>query len=271
MLPTLVSAAGLGRLVGSFLNVVVRRVPRGESVVSPPSACPGCGAPIAPRDNVPLLSWLLLRGRARCCGARISARYPMVELGTAVAFGAVTAWWWLGSLSGWAVPAFCYLAAISIALALIDVEVHRLPDAIVLPSYPIALVLLAIPTVADREWDRRLVPTLVGGLALWLFYFVLVLIYPAGMGFGDVKLAGVLGLYLGWRGWSPASPCCRTGLSCWRGPGWPSRWRTRSPSGTCERRGCSPNGRKAGPDRGHPLKQAAGRSDHRLQGEIHAP
>ena len=201
MLPVVLLVAGLGLLIGSFLNVVVWRVPRDESVVSPPSACPGCGTPIAPRDNVPVLSWLLLRGRARCCGTRISVRYPLVELSCAAAFGAVAAWSWLGSLSGWAVPAFCYLAAISIALTLIDIDVHRLPDAIVLPSYPVAVALLAIPTVAEQDW-KRLLPAAVGGAGLWVFYFVLVLVYPAGMGFGDVKLAGLLGIYLGWLGWN---------------------------------------------------------------------
>src|ERR1043165_9434183 len=95
--------AVLGLLVGSFLNVVIARVPAGESVISPRSRCPRCGAPIAARDNVPVLSWLLLRGRARCCGARISWRYPAVELGTAAAFAVVAAWattTWTPSLFG---------------------------------------------------------------------------------------------------------------------------------------------------------------------------
>jgi leader peptidase (prepilin peptidase) / N-methyltransferase len=196
----LLGAAGFGLLIGSFLNVVIWRAPRDESVVSPPSTCPGCGAPIAPRDNVPVLSWLLLHGRARCCGERISARYPLVELATAAAFAGVTAWWWLGSLPGAAVPAFCYLAAITVALTLIDIDVHRLPDVIVLPSYPVALVLLAVPTAVEQQWSW-LGRAALGALLLFAFYFVLVLIYPAGMGLGDVKLAGVLGLYLGWLGW----------------------------------------------------------------------
>lgn len=193
-------AAGFGLLIGSFLNVVIHRVPRGESVVSPPSACPACGTPIAPRDNVPVLSWLLLRGRARCCGAPIAARYPLVELATAVAFAGVAAWWGYGSLPATALPAFGYLAAITVALTLIDIDHHRLPDAIVLPSYPVGLVLLALPTAVEQEWGR-LGRGLAGGALLWAFYFLLVLVYPAGMGFGDVKLAGVLGLYLGWLGW----------------------------------------------------------------------
>lgn len=186
----------LGLLIGSFLNVVIWRVPRGESIVSPPSACPGCGTPISPRDNIPILSWLLLRGRCRSCGEPISGRYPLVEAGTAVLFG-LTAWW--AGLS-WQLPAYLYLAAIAVALSMIDIDVHRLPDAIVLPSYVVALVLLLLPAALEGRWDD-LLRAVLAALALFAFYFVLVLIYPAGMGFGDVKLAGVLGLYLGWVSW----------------------------------------------------------------------
>lgn len=186
----------LGLLIGSFLNVVVWRVPRGESVVRPPSACPGCGHPIRRRDNVPVLSWLVLRGRCRDCGTRISVRYPLVELGTALVFAGV------GLVVGptWALPAFLYLAAISIALGLIDLDVHRLPDVIVLPSYVVAAVLLTVASVAGGDLGG-LLRAGVGGAALWAFYLVLALVYPAGMGYGDVKLAGVLGMYLGWVGW----------------------------------------------------------------------
>jgi leader peptidase (prepilin peptidase)/N-methyltransferase len=191
-----VLAAVLGLAVGSFLNVVIWRLPRGESVVSPPSHCPGCDTPISPRDNVPLLSWLVLRGRCRQCGERISVRYPLVELLTA-ALSAVMAWYF--GLD-WQLPAFLYLAAIAVALALIDLDVHRLPNAIVLPSYPVAAVLLLLPAVADGRWDDYLRGVL-GGLVLFALYFLLAFIYPSGMGFGDVKLAGVLGAYLGWLGW----------------------------------------------------------------------
>ena len=107
------ASAVLGLLVGSFLNVVVHRVPRGESVVAPPSACPACGTLIAPRDNVPVLSWLLLRGRCRHCRTGISARYPLVEAGTAALFG-LTAWW---AGPTWHLPAYLYLAAVARQLA----------------------------------------------------------------------------------------------------------------------------------------------------------
>ncbi|NIZ89850.1 prepilin peptidase [Kineococcus rubinsiae] len=188
--------AVVGVAVGSFLNVVVHRVPRGESIVAPPSACPGCGHAIRPRDNVPVLSWILLRGRCRDCGARISGRYPLVEAGTGLLFVAVL----LVVGVSWALPAYLYLAAIAVALALIDLEVHRLPDAIVLPSYPVALVLLGAASALGGD-GSAFVRALVGAAALFALYFVLWFVRPGGMGLGDVKLAGVLGLYLGWWGW----------------------------------------------------------------------
>lgn len=191
-----VGVALVGLLIGSFLNVVIWRVPKGESIVSPPSHCPGCDRPIRPRDNVPVLSWLLLRGRCRDCGTGISARYPAVELATAVVFGVLA--WRFGFDS--ALPAYLYLGAIGVALAMIDVDVHRLPDAIVLPSYGVAAVLLLAPAIVTGAWGDYLRAGL-GGLVLFGFYFLLAFIYPAGMGFGDVKLAGVLGAYLAWLGW----------------------------------------------------------------------
>lgn len=195
----MVLAGVVGLVIGSFLNVVVWRVPRGESVVHPPSACPRCGHAIRSRDNVPVVSWLVLRGRCRDCGNPISARYPLVEAGTGVLF-ALTAWF---TGPSWVLPALLYLAAISVALALIDLETHRLPDAIVLPSYGVALALLALASWnpgGEADWTA-LGRALIGGVAMFLVYFLLVLVYPRGMGFGDVKLAGVLGLYLGWFGW----------------------------------------------------------------------
>jgi len=201
------SAAALGALagvvglaVGSFLNVVVWRVPRRLSVVRPASACPRCETPVARRDNVPVLSWLLLRGRCRACAEPISARYPLVELSTAALFAATSAW---AASTGRLVllPALLYLVALGVALALIDVDVRRLPDALVLPSYPVAAVLLGAAALLEQDGGAAL-RAVVGGAALWLFYFALCVARPGGMGFGDVKLAGVLGAYLGYAGWS---------------------------------------------------------------------
>ena len=200
MTAALVVVVGIfGLLIGSFLNVVVWRVPRGESVAHPPSACPSCHHAIRARDNVPVVSWLLLRGRCRDCGAPIAVRYPLVEAGTGVLF-ALTAWF--AGLT-WILPALLYLGAISIALALIDIDVKRLPNAIVLPAYPVGAALLALASWnpgGTSDWGALLRAAL-GAVVLYAVYFVIVLVYPAGMGFGDVKLAGVLGLYLGWFGW----------------------------------------------------------------------
>ena len=190
-------AALFGLLIGSFLNVVIARVPAGESIVSPGSRCGACGTPILPRDNIPVVSWLLLKRRCRACQAPISARYPAVELLTAGLFAAVAARF------GWAaeLPAYLYLTSIGVALAFIDLDVRRLPDAIVLPSYPVMGVLLTIAAAATGDWDDLLRAAL-GGLILGGFYFALVFAYPAGMGFGDVKLSGVLGMALGYLGWA---------------------------------------------------------------------
>ncbi len=187
----------LGLLIGSFLNVVIWRVPRGESIVSPPSRCPRCETPISPRDNVPVVSWLLLRGRCRHCGEPISARYPGVELLTAAVFGGLAAR--LGV--DWALPAFLYLGAVCVALALIDLDTKRLPNALTLPSYVVGPVLLGAAALLGDD-TGALVRALIGLAVMYAFYFLLVLAYPAGMGFGDVKLAGVLGLYLAWLGWA---------------------------------------------------------------------
>jgi leader peptidase (prepilin peptidase)/N-methyltransferase len=193
----LIAACGLfGLLIGSFLNVVVHRVPRGESVVRPPSACPGCGTQIRPRDNVPVLGWLLLRGRCRDCGEPISRRYPLVELATALLFVAMG----LRFGADAALPAYLYLMSVGLALALIDVDCKRLPDALTLPSYPVAVVLLGGAGLLGSD-SGDLVRALLGGAVMFVVYFGLCFAYPAGMGFGDVKLAGVLGLYTAWLGW----------------------------------------------------------------------
>lgn len=190
----------LGLAVGSFLNVVVHRVPAGLSLVSPASRCPRCEHPIRARHNVPVLGWVALRGRCADCRAPISARYPLVELGTAVLFVLVTVQLvHLGRPA--AVPAYLYLAAVGIALALIDGTSQRLPDRIVLPSYPVLLLLLTGASTVSGDWSS-LGRALVGGAASLVCYGVLWFVYPQGMGFGDVKLSGLLGIALGYLSWS---------------------------------------------------------------------
>lgn len=191
---TAVLCGVLGLIIGSFLNVVIWRVPRGESIVRPPSACPSCGHEIRPRDNVPILGWLLLRGKCRDCQAPISGRYPIVEALTGALFAAVALRFGADAV----LPAYLYLAAIGIALALIDLDVKRLPDVITLPSYPVAVVLLGVGSLHE---PHSLLRAALGGAAMFALYFALCFAYPAGMGFGDVKLSGVLGLYTGWLGW----------------------------------------------------------------------
>lgn len=207
---TVVLAAVLGLLLGSFLNVVVYRVPIGKSIVSPPSACPHCDREIKPWDNIPVLSWMLLRGRCRNCAAPISARYPLVELTTSASFALVALGFapacFAATTSAGAVAAvlvlvaFLYLVAITIALALIDLDVHKLPNVIVIPAYGVSAALFAAASILSGDFGP-LIGSGIAMAALFLFYLIMALVYPGGMGLGDVKLAGVLGIYLGWAGW----------------------------------------------------------------------
>ncbi len=183
----MVLAGVFGAVVGSFLNVVIHRLPLGESLVHPRSRCPSCGTQIAGYDNIPIVSWLVLRGRCRHCQAPISPRYPAVELLTAVAFAAVVL---VGGLDDDLVLELPFVAAL-IALAGIDYDHKLLPNRIV---YPLAVWGLVATVLVDRD---DLVEHLVAGAGAFLFLFLAVLAYPRGMGMGDVKLAGAMGLYLG--------------------------------------------------------------------------
>jgi leader peptidase (prepilin peptidase)/N-methyltransferase len=206
-------AALFGLAVGSFLNVVVWRLPRKESLNHPASHCPRCEQPIRWWDNIPLLSWLILRGKCRDCHEPISVRYPLVELGTALFFAAVVAWIVFprtGIFVDAALPAivglatvtaaYLYLAAISVALTLIDIDTHTLPNRIVLPGHLVGAILLTSASALTGNW-LGLLSAAVGAVALFTFYFILAFAYPGGMGLGDVKLAGVLGMFTGWLGW----------------------------------------------------------------------
>lgn len=197
-------AGVFGLVIGSFLSMVAVRVPVGASIV-PGSRCPRCGAAIRPWHTIPVVSWLMLRGKCADCGEPISVRYPIIEAITGVVFMGVT---WL-VLTTSTVPVFAtlavllaylYLAAISVVLTVIDLDTHRLPNAIVLPSYIVAGALLTLACVLGAPWEA-LLRAAIGGAILWAFYFAIRLIRPDGMGGGDVKLAGVLGAYLAWIGW----------------------------------------------------------------------
>ena len=183
----MVAIALLGAAVGSFLNVVIHRLPRGESLVSPGSRCPNCGTPVKPYDNVPIVSWLLLRGRCRHCGARIAARYPLVELLTATSFAAVAITRGVDAeLAVW-LP----FVAVLIAVGGVDLEHRIVPNRIVVPA---AVVGLAASALVRPE---ELPELLIAGAGAFLGLLLAALAYPAGMGMGDVKLAGVMGLFLG--------------------------------------------------------------------------
>jgi leader peptidase (prepilin peptidase)/N-methyltransferase len=187
----LVSVGLLGLAVGSFLNVVIHRVPAGTSLVTPSSRCPECGHPVRHRHNVPVLGWLVLGGRCADCKSPISPRYPAVELLTALLFVAVTAR--LAQLELLvALPAFLVFTATGIALAAIDLEVRRLPDAIVLPTYPLLGALLVTAALVSGD-TSALLRAFIGAAVAFAAFYALALAYPGGMGFGDVKLAGLVG------------------------------------------------------------------------------
>lgn len=186
-----VFVALLGLAVGSFLTVVISRVPVGRSVVSPPSACPHCGKQLAWWVNVPVLAWVALRGRSACCGTPIRWMYPAIELATVLAFLGVRAW------HGAQFMTINYLAfaAICIALSVIDLQTYRLPDAIVLPS--IVFFSLSVPLAVYLDHGRFAWAAWLGGILFSGTLFALAVIKPGGMGMGDVKLAVILGTFLG--------------------------------------------------------------------------
>jgi len=187
--------AGLfGLVVGSFLNVVIHRVPRGQSVISPPSHCPGCGSPIRWYDNVPVLSYLLLLGRCRVCRARIPLRYPLVELATGVLFVGVAMRFPLGLPALHAVLLGCLL----IVLAFIDLEHLLLPDLLTLPGTFLGLLLAVLG--GPTPLASALVGTALGFvIPLAIIWAYRLLRGVEGMGLGDVKLLGMLGAFLGWQ------------------------------------------------------------------------
>lgn len=188
MLPALILAAVAGLAIGSFLNVVAYRLPRGESLSHPGSRCPACGTPIKPYDNVPVLGWLWLRGRCRACRAPISARYPIVEAVTGALYVLVVAVAWDDAAD---IARGIALVTLVVPMTLIDLDTRLIPNRLLLPFAVLAIVIVV---ALDQDF---LVEALIGGAAGFLFFFLAALAYPKGMGMGDVKLTGVLGLYLG--------------------------------------------------------------------------
>ncbi|MBV9794210.1 MAG: prepilin peptidase [Actinobacteria bacterium] len=197
-------AGAVGLLVGDYLTVVIERVPEATTVTgsarelgpAPAGRCSRCGTRLRVTDLVPLASGALAGGRCRYCGERYGRWHPAAEALTAVTFALIG----LRFGASPVLPAYCYLAAVAVALAFIDVARQRLPDFLTLPSYLVAIVALgaAAPFVADG--GRHLLPAAIGLGGALAFYLTLALVYPAGIGWGDVKLSGLLGLYLGWIG-----------------------------------------------------------------------
>lgn len=199
MLLLLAGVSGMfGLAFGSFGNVVIYRVPLGLSVVSPPSACPRCGSRIAARHNVPLLGWLFLRGRCASCHAPISVRYPIVEASVGILFASAV---WAYGIS-WLTLLLLVGSWAGVVLAAIDIDVQRLPVAIVFPWAAVSAVIILAASATTEGWGVGL-RALIGGVALWLFYLAAHLAYPKGMGYGDVRLVAVIGMVLGFVGWGP--------------------------------------------------------------------
>lgn len=197
MLALLIVACGLlGVAVGSFLNVVIYRVPRNESIVSPRSHCPTCTSPIKEYDNIPVISWLILRGHCRNCDATISPRYLVVELTTGVLFAGLAA----RSGYSWDLPAFAILLASLLALSCIDLELLVLPKKVIYPSLLLVTVLLVVASAGTDDWNRLLVGAFCAA-GWFVVFFLMNFTSPRILGFGDVRLAPLLGLTLGWLGW----------------------------------------------------------------------
>ena len=185
-----------GIVFGSFANVVIHRVPRDESLVKPPSECPKCETPLQWRDNIPVLSWLLLGRKCRHCGEPISVRYPLVELGSGLLFAAIGARFGLD----WALPGFLLYGWTLFVIGVIDARTRRIPNRLTYPLTPVLLVLVAGAALLNAEpgWALRAV---FGGLVSFLILMTMAVVNPRGMGMGDVKLAAFIGIGLGYLGW----------------------------------------------------------------------
>jgi len=188
--------AAAGLTAGCWLTMLAARIPRGESLRLPLGRCAVCGSPAALADLIPLLGWARMRRRCPECRQGFGAWYAAAGIVTAAALAAM----WLRFGAAPELPAFCYLAVAGVPLGFIDARYQRLPDLLTLPSYPIGLAALGIGAIFVAGGGRHFVHGLIGMAAVWLFFVLQVLVYPAGMGWGDVKLSGIVGLYLGWFG-----------------------------------------------------------------------
>ena len=197
MVATLGLLGGIvGLVIGSFLNVVAYRVPAGKSVVTPRSACPACGHEIRSRDNVPVLSWILLRGRCRDCAAPISVRYPIVEAATAALWVAAA----VVVGAAWVLPAYWWFVAVTVVLTIIDLDLKLIPNRILLPGTVVGAGLLGAGALIDGD-PGALGRAIAGGAGYFVALFLFALAARGGFGFGDVKLSFLLGVFMAYRGW----------------------------------------------------------------------
>jgi leader peptidase (prepilin peptidase) / N-methyltransferase len=197
-------AAAAGLVAGDYATVLIERAPAAHTVSGsfreltrhPAGECPRCAVRLAATDLVPLASWARRGGTCRYCGQAFGAWHPAAEVLTAVTFALIG----LRSGPSPVLPAYCFLAVVAVALAFIDVAHRRLPDLLTLPSYPVAIAALGAATPFVRHGAGHLIHAAIGLAGALAFYLVLAFVYPAGIGWGDVKLSGLLGLYLGWIG-----------------------------------------------------------------------
>ena len=185
-----------GLLIGSFANVVIYRVPEGRSIVRPPSGCPACGSRVRSRDNIPVISWVVLRGRCRDCHAPISLRYPAVEALVGALFAGVG----LRFGISWTGVGEAALAAGLVVLAFIDLEHLLLPKKIVYATLTVVAVVFVAGAATGTQWHRLLVAA-ISAVVPWALFFVINFVSPRAMGFGDVRLALLIGFGLGWVQW----------------------------------------------------------------------
>jgi leader peptidase (prepilin peptidase)/N-methyltransferase len=184
----------VGACLGSFLNVVIHRLPLGESIVSPGSRCPACGRPIRPWENVPIVGFLALRGRCAGCGARISWRYPFVEFLTATAYAAIV---WHAGVS-WRTASDLLFFSLLVPIAFIDIDHRIIPDELSLGGLAVGILLSFAP---GADWKGSLAGALLGGGMLYGTAFAYEKVRGVeGMGGGDVKLIAMIGAFIGWRG-----------------------------------------------------------------------
>jgi leader peptidase (prepilin peptidase)/N-methyltransferase len=184
-----------GLLVGSFANVVIYRVPEGRSIVRPASGCPHCGSRVRSRDNIPVISWLVLRGRCRDCHASISVRYPAVEALVGALFAGIGARFGIS----WTGVGEAALAAGLVVLAFIDLDHLLLPKKIVYATLTVVAAVFVAGAATGPQW-HRLVVAVISAVVPWALFFVINFVSPRAMGFGDVRLALLIGFGLGWLG-----------------------------------------------------------------------